>query len=424
MHRERDIHPGCGGRCSQHHGGRDRNAYGHQQRDEQPQHGGPVRHGGEIAYHALLSLDPAAHARCQRQVLLGVGSRPHAVDRRERERDLVLDGRVLFTSAEYLAFNRDNNGFVTDLYNTFFNRPPDIGGLDYWTGQLDSGMPREVVLVSLMFTTEFVNSMQAIFGNTAARTEVDTLMDFYRGLLARLPDNSGFNFWVARFRNAQCAGTGAVTAQAESISSQFALGSEYSTRTRNNSQYVGDLYNAFLRRGGDSAGVQFWINQITSGALTREQVRQQFVASPEFSARVAAVIAQGCLTAPVAPTATTSAASTITSTGATLNGSVNDMGAATTVTFEYGTTTGYGTSVAASPSTVAGGARDVSVAATVAGLAPSTTYHFRVRGTNSAGTTLGANQSFTTPAAAPWHRPPPPAQRAPSPRPAPPSTAA
>lgn len=41
-----------------------------------------------------------------------------------------------FTSAEYLAFNRDNNGFVTDLYNTFFNRPPDIGGLDYWTGQL------------------------------------------------------------------------------------------------------------------------------------------------------------------------------------------------------------------------------------------------------------------------------------------------
>ncbi|MBK8323902.1 MAG: DUF4214 domain-containing protein [Betaproteobacteria bacterium] len=130
-----------------------------------------------------------------------------------------------FTSAEYLAFNRDNNGFVTDLYNTFFNRPPDIGGLDYWTGQLDSGMPREVVLVSLMFTTEFVNSMQAIFGNTAARTEVDTLMDFYRGLLARLPDNSGFNFWVARFRNAQCAGTGAVTAQAESISSQFALGS-------------------------------------------------------------------------------------------------------------------------------------------------------------------------------------------------------
>ncbi|MCM2326657.1 MAG: choice-of-anchor D domain-containing protein, partial [Lysobacter sp.] len=29
-----------------------------------------------------------------------------------------------FTSPEYLGLNRDNNGFVTDLYNTFFNRPP------------------------------------------------------------------------------------------------------------------------------------------------------------------------------------------------------------------------------------------------------------------------------------------------------------
>jgi hypothetical protein len=30
-----------------------------------------------------------------------------------------------FFSPEYASFNRDNNGFVTDLYNTFFNRAPD-----------------------------------------------------------------------------------------------------------------------------------------------------------------------------------------------------------------------------------------------------------------------------------------------------------
>lgn len=40
--------------------------------------------------------------------------------------------------------------------------------------------------------------------------------------------------------------------------------------------------------------MQFWINQIATGANTREQVRQQFVASPEFQTRVAAIIAQGC----------------------------------------------------------------------------------------------------------------------------------
>ena len=48
-----------------------------------------------------------------------------------------------YFSAEYAAFNRDNTGFVTDMYTTFFNRPPDSGGLAYWVGLLSSGMPRE-----------------------------------------------------------------------------------------------------------------------------------------------------------------------------------------------------------------------------------------------------------------------------------------
>ncbi len=205
---------------------------------------------------------------------------------------------AFYTSAEYLAFARDDTGFVTDLYNTFFNRAPDAGGLSFWTGQLAAGMPREVALASFIFSTEFVNFTQAIFGVTSVRAEIDTVVDFYRGLLARLPDDGGFAFWVGRFRTAQCQGVNAaaaVTAQAEAISSLFALSPEYTARARNNAGYVGDLYNAFLRRGGDLPGVQFWINQIATGARSREQVRQQFVASPEFQARVAAIIAQGCL---------------------------------------------------------------------------------------------------------------------------------
>jgi hypothetical protein len=200
-----------------------------------------------------------------------------------------------YFSTEYAAFNRDNAGFVTDLYGTFFNRAPDTTGFNDWMSQLSAGMPREVVLASFMFSAEFASFTQAIFGTATTRKEIDTVGDFYRGLLARLPDDGGFNFWLQKFRTAQCQGSAAVTAQAESISSQFALGSEYAARARTNSQYVGDLYNAFLRRGGDLAGVQFWINQIATGARTRENVRQAFVGSAEFSARVAAVIAQGCL---------------------------------------------------------------------------------------------------------------------------------
>jgi hypothetical protein len=58
---------------------------------------------------------------------------------------------------------------------------------------------------------------------------------------------------------------------------------------------VGDLYTAFLRRGGDLGGVQYWIGQLDSGAKSREQLRRDFLANPEFGARVNAVVGQGCM---------------------------------------------------------------------------------------------------------------------------------
>ncbi len=201
---------------------------------------------------------------------------------------------AFFTSPEYLAQNRDNTGYVTDLYATFFNRAPDSGGLAFWTGQLAAGMPREVVLVAFMLSAEFQNFTQAIFGSTRTRREVDTVVDFYRGLLSRLPDDGGFAAWVGQFRAAQCQGAGAVYASVESISSGFMNSGEYAARNRTDAQFVGDLYNAFLRRGGDLAGVQYWISQLGAG-VTQNALRQQFIASPEFSNRVNAIIAEGCM---------------------------------------------------------------------------------------------------------------------------------
>ncbi len=200
-----------------------------------------------------------------------------------------------FFSPEYASFQRDDTAFVTDLYNTFFNRGPDGGGLSFWTGQLAQGMPREVVLVSFMFSPEFQSFTQAIFGNVQARKEVDTVVDFYRGLLSRLPDDGGFASWVGQFRAAQCQGAGAVYTTVESISSGFANSGEYASRNRTNAQYVGDLYNAFLRRGGDLGGVQFWINELATGNRSRNKVRQDFISSPEFTNRVNAIINEGCV---------------------------------------------------------------------------------------------------------------------------------
>jgi len=102
-----------------------------------------------------------------------------------------------------------------------------------------------------------------------------------------------------------------------------------------------------------------------------------------------------------APTAVTNAASGVGAIGATLNGTVNANGADTTVTFEYGTDTSYGGSIAASPSPVTGRTTDTAVSAGLTLLNPNTIYHFRVKAVSSSGTTYGLDQSFTTTKATP-----------------------
>ncbi len=197
---------------------------------------------------------------------------------------------AFFSSGEYASFGRDNAGFVTDLYTAFFNRAPDSAGLAHWTGQLAQGLPRAVVMTSFMFSNEFATLAG---GGKSARLETDTVLDFYRGLLARLPDSSGFGYWLQRFRAAQCSGAAAVSAEVEAISSAFINSAEVGARQRTNALFVADLYNAFLRRGGELTGVSFWIQQLDAG-MSREDVRRAFVSSTEFSARVNQVAQLGC----------------------------------------------------------------------------------------------------------------------------------
>ncbi len=96
----------------------------------------------------------------------------------------------------------------------------------------------------------------------------------------------------------------------------------------------------------------------------------------------------------------TADATAITSTSATLNGTVNPHGLATTVSFEYGPDTSYGSTASVTLSPNDGtSAQNVSVA--LSGLVAHTTYHFRVVGANTAGTAYGSDATFTTANTAP-----------------------
>ncbi len=107
----------------------------------------------------------------------------------------------------------------------------------------------------------------------------------------------------------------------------------------------------------------------------------------------------------------------ITTSSATLSGSVNPEGAAVDVSFQYGTTTAYGQSTPA-PQTGPDNTPDA-FSAQLTGLPAGTTIHYRAVATSDFGTFVGADQTLTTAAtpSSPGTPPSPPV----SPRPASPS---
>lgn len=96
-------------------------------------------------------------------------------------------------------------------------------------------------------------------------------------------------------------------------------------------------------------------------------------------------------------TVSTSAASSITTTSATLNGNITGLGSSGNATiegFQWGLTTAYGNTLSTSGS-FATGVYSQSLTA----LATGTTYHFRAFATSPDGTAYGSDQTFTTVAA-------------------------
>ncbi|EHN09471.1 hypothetical protein PAI11_37060 [Patulibacter medicamentivorans] len=95
------------------------------------------------------------------------------------------------------------------------------------------------------------------------------------------------------------------------------------------------------------------------------------------------------------PAVTTGLAGSITPQSATLTGSVDPGGGATTYVFEYGKTKSYGRKTPATPA--GSGTTRVAATAGVTGLQSASTYHFRIVARNPSGVTRGADRTFKTP---------------------------
>jgi hypothetical protein len=107
---------------------------------------------------------------------------------------------------------------------------------------------------------------------------------------------------------------------------------------------------------------------------------------------------KGVSFAPTGSPVNPAAASNLTASGATLNGTINPNGSDTQVYFQYGTSISYGTTT--SPQDIGSGASPVAVSSVLSGLQPATTYYYQMVTVANGLTSVYANQTFTTPAAA------------------------
>ncbi len=95
-----------------------------------------------------------------------------------------------------------------------------------------------------------------------------------------------------------------------------------------------------------------------------------------------------------APTVVVQPATSVTASSATLNGSVNPNGGATTCCFQYGTTTNYGGF--STTNGLTSGTSPVAVSGAITGLLPGTLYHYRMVAENGVGSSASEDASFTS----------------------------
>jgi hypothetical protein len=108
----------------------------------------------------------------------------------------------------------------------------------------------------------------------------------------------------------------------------------------------------------------------------------------------------GVLAVPLGPIVTTGSSSGLTTSTATIEGSVApNRNAVSKCSFQYGTSAYYGAEVPCAQTVVGTGIAATTVTVPLTGLEPGTTYHYRAIAANSDGTSYGEDETFATPTA-------------------------
>ena len=139
--------------------------------------------------------------------------------------------------------------YVQRVYQDLVGRAPEAAGMSYWTGVLNSGIPRAAVAWALVTSDEY---RSGVIGR------------MYQQYLGRASDAGGLAYWVGQ------VGAGLTFEQFQVL----LLGSDEYFVSPNKGKsdpthFVDAMYRDVLGRPVDAVGQNYFVGQLVSGTSTR-----------------------------------------------------------------------------------------------------------------------------------------------------------
>lgn len=187
----------------------------------------------------------------------------------------IADSFYFSAEFEGISEKASDDEFVKIMYDTFFGREADCGGLKYWVDSLsDKINSRDDVYKAFLSSDEWSDICKANKISVCHYNVEDFVKRLYSNILGRDADVEGMNFWVNELKS--------LNRTAATVAYGFFDSEEYLASNKSDDSYCKDLYATLMGRKADEAGMEYWLKVLSDGE-SRGFVFNKFATSAEFT---------------------------------------------------------------------------------------------------------------------------------------------